>query len=77
MPFDKLARAGGTGAGRTPPFDRFDFIAPLYHRVGIYAHLETMLSCADLPTAGRMLDVGGGTGRVAKALCDQATNCGG
>jgi demethylmenaquinone methyltransferase/2-methoxy-6-polyprenyl-1,4-benzoquinol methylase len=48
--------------------DHFDFIAPLYHRVGIYSNLDAMISFADLPTSGRLLDVGGGTGRVAKAL---------
>jgi demethylmenaquinone methyltransferase/2-methoxy-6-polyprenyl-1,4-benzoquinol methylase len=53
-------------------FDHFDFIAPLYHRAGKYSHLETMMSCADLPTTGRLLDAGGGTGRVAKALSDHA-----
>jgi len=55
-----------------PPFDHFDFIAPLYHRLGAYSHLEMMLKCADLPTSGRLLDAGGGTGRVANALRDHA-----
>jgi ubiquinone/menaquinone biosynthesis C-methylase UbiE len=54
------------------PFDHFDFIAPLYHRVGTYFNLEMMLSCASLPTTGRLLDVGGGTGRVSAALRDHA-----
>jgi ubiquinone/menaquinone biosynthesis C-methylase UbiE len=55
-----------------PPFDHFDFIAPIYHRIGAYSHLEMMLKCADLPTSGRLLDVGGGTGRVANALREHA-----
>jgi len=49
-------------------FDHFDFIAPLYHRIGLYRHIEKMLSFADLPTTGRLLDAGGGTGRVANVL---------
>jgi demethylmenaquinone methyltransferase/2-methoxy-6-polyprenyl-1,4-benzoquinol methylase len=53
-------------------FDHFDFIAPLYHRVGVYSNFETMMACADLPTTGRLLDAGGGTGRVANALRDHA-----
>lgn len=55
-----------------PPFDHFDFIAPLYHRVETYSNLDAMMSYADLPTAGRLLDVGGGTGRVANALREHA-----
>ncbi|MEW6402920.1 MAG: class I SAM-dependent methyltransferase [Chloroflexota bacterium] len=51
-----------------PAFDHFDFIAPLYHRVGTYSNLDAMLLYADLPTPGRLLDAGGGTGRVANAL---------
>jgi demethylmenaquinone methyltransferase/2-methoxy-6-polyprenyl-1,4-benzoquinol methylase len=50
------------------PFDHFDFIAPLYHRASTYLHFDTMLRCADLPTTGRLLDVGGGTGRVVNVF---------
>lgn len=53
------------------PFDHFDFIAPIFSRVG-YSSLETMLIQADLPTPGRVLDAGGGTGRVASAICEHA-----
>ena len=53
------------------PFDHFDLIAPLFSRVG-YASLEMMLAQADLPTSGRVLDVGGGTGRVADAIREHA-----
>lgn len=49
------------------PFDHFGLIAPLFSRVE-YARLETMLEQADLPTSGRVLDAGGGTGRVASAI---------
>ncbi len=54
------------------PFDHFDFIAPLYNRIGDYSSLDVMIEAADLPTDGRLLDAGGGTGRVAFALRDQA-----
>ena len=46
------------------PFDHFDFIAPIFSRVG-YASFEALQEFADLPTSGRVLDAGGGTGRVA------------
>jgi len=54
------------------PFDHFDIIAPVYNRVGAYSALDTMLEIGAFPTGGRLLDVGGGTGRVADALRDQA-----
>ena len=49
------------------PFDHFDIIAPVYARV-TYSSLDTMREIAALPARGRLLDVGGGTGRVASAL---------
>lgn len=49
------------------PFDHFDFIAPIFSRVS-YSSTERMLEQADLPTSGRVLDAGGGTGRVATAI---------
>ncbi len=54
------------------PFDHFDFIAPLYNKAGEYSSLETMIEAAALPTDGLLLDAGGGTGRVASTLRDQA-----
>ena len=53
------------------PFDHFDFIASIYSRVE-YASFESMQSFADLPTGGWVLDAGGGTGRVASLVRDQA-----
>jgi ubiquinone/menaquinone biosynthesis C-methylase UbiE len=53
------------------PFDHFDLIAPLFSRVG-YSSLEMMLEQAALPTTGRVLDAGGGTGRVANTIRAQA-----
>jgi len=49
------------------PFDHFGLIAPIFSRAE-YRSLDTMLEQADLPTSGRVLDAGGGTGRVANAL---------
>jgi demethylmenaquinone methyltransferase/2-methoxy-6-polyprenyl-1,4-benzoquinol methylase len=49
------------------PFDHFDLIAPVFRRAG-YSSLETMRLLAGLPAKGRLLDVGGGTGRVADGL---------
>jgi demethylmenaquinone methyltransferase/2-methoxy-6-polyprenyl-1,4-benzoquinol methylase len=48
-------------------FDHFSFIAPLYARV-TYSKTEVMRDVASLPVRGRLLDVGGGTGRVASAI---------
>lgn len=50
-------------------FDHFSFAAPFYERV-IGGVLDPAVLCAhlNLPTTGRLLDAGGGTGRVAQAL---------
>jgi ubiquinone/menaquinone biosynthesis C-methylase UbiE len=51
----------------------FDFLAPLYDhaiRPPDPAHLREIL---DLPASGALLDAGGGTGRVAAALCAQTS----
>jgi demethylmenaquinone methyltransferase/2-methoxy-6-polyprenyl-1,4-benzoquinol methylase len=49
------------------PFDHFGWIAPIYARVN-YNKLHKMREFAALPVQGRLLDIGGGTGRVASAL---------
>jgi ubiquinone/menaquinone biosynthesis C-methylase UbiE len=54
------------------PFDHFGLIAPIYNRQHEYSSLDMMLESAGLPINGRLLDVGGGTGRVAWALRDKA-----
>ncbi len=47
-------------------FDHFDWIAPLYAR---FSYDPTRLKeLAGLPRKGDLLDIGGGTGRVVKAL---------
>jgi ubiquinone/menaquinone biosynthesis C-methylase UbiE len=52
-----------------PAFDHFSLIAPLYARV-TYSKVAVMRELAGLPVSGRLLDVGGGTGRVSSALRD-------
>lgn len=52
-----------------PAFDHFAIIASLYARV-TYSKTDVMREVAALPAQGRLLDVGGGTGRVASAICD-------
>jgi demethylmenaquinone methyltransferase/2-methoxy-6-polyprenyl-1,4-benzoquinol methylase len=52
-----------------PVFDHFAAIAPLYARV-TYSKASLMREIAELPVNGRLLDVGGGTGRVSSAICD-------
>lgn len=49
------------------PFDHFDIIAPVYARA-TYSALDKMRELAVLPVQGRLLDIGGGTGRVASVL---------
>jgi ubiquinone/menaquinone biosynthesis C-methylase UbiE len=50
-------------------FDHFSLAAPFYERV-IGGVLDPAILCQhlNLPVAGRLLDAGGGTGRVAQAL---------
>ena len=51
--------------------DHFDLLAPLYDRL-IRPPADTRLNeVAGLPTSGRLLDAGGGTGRIAGRLRDQ------
>ena len=50
-------------------FDHFSFIAPVYARA-TYSHAAVMREVAALPVSGRLLDIGGGTGRVASVLRD-------
>jgi ubiquinone/menaquinone biosynthesis C-methylase UbiE len=52
-----------------PTFDHFAAIAPLYARV-TYSKTNLMREIAALPVNGRLLDVGGGTGRVSSAIRD-------
>jgi ubiquinone/menaquinone biosynthesis C-methylase UbiE len=48
--------------------DHFGLLAPFYDRLIKYAEAEVMIRRLGLPVEGRLLDAGGGTGRVAAAL---------
>jgi ubiquinone/menaquinone biosynthesis C-methylase UbiE len=49
-------------------FDHFDFAALFYDRVIGRSDLDRFRTLLRLPTPGRLLDAGGGTGRVSSAL---------
>ena len=51
-----------------PFIDHFDLLAPLYESFIPLHAPEKIIQIAALPIDGALLDVGGGTGRVAKAL---------
>jgi len=51
-----------------PLFDHFGIIAPFYDRAIPYGKAEQLTSLLCLPSTGRLLDAGGGTGRVADAF---------
>lgn len=51
-------------------FDHFSLLAPLYDRVIPPADPALLRERLRLPTAGRLLDAGGGTGRASAALRD-------
>jgi demethylmenaquinone methyltransferase/2-methoxy-6-polyprenyl-1,4-benzoquinol methylase len=50
------------------PLDHFGFLAPFYDSVIKYSPSPRLNRIAALPTTGRLLDVGGGTGRVSQTL---------
>jgi ubiquinone/menaquinone biosynthesis C-methylase UbiE len=50
-------------------FDHFDWIAPVYDKIfGNRAAPSAWASLLELPVAGRLLDAGGGTGRISAGL---------
>lgn len=55
-----------------PTLDHFGLLAPHYDRLIRPADVARLADLAGLPTSGRLLDVGGGTGRIAQALSGQA-----
>ncbi len=55
-------------------FDHFALFAPFYDRVFQLVEPERLRELLKLPSEGWLLDAGGGTGRVAEALCGQADN---
>jgi ubiquinone/menaquinone biosynthesis C-methylase UbiE len=58
--------------------DHFDVIAPLYDRLIKLSVAPELVTVLNLPTGGRLLDAGGGTGRVSgqlTSLADQVVVC--
>jgi demethylmenaquinone methyltransferase/2-methoxy-6-polyprenyl-1,4-benzoquinol methylase len=49
-------------------FDHFSLLAPIYDRIFTHHEPERLPSLLALPTEGRLLDAGGGTGRVSASL---------
>jgi ubiquinone/menaquinone biosynthesis C-methylase UbiE len=52
--------------------DHFDWLAPLYDRIILPKEPERLIKLAGLPVAGKLLDAGGGTGRIGEMLKGQA-----
>lgn len=52
----------------------FDILAPVYDKVIGIREPEELIKVLDLPTAGALLDVGGGTGRVSSKLKSEVGN---
>jgi len=49
-------------------FDHFDFLASIYDRfIGIQEH-QKLIELLELPISGKLLDAGGGTGRVSHQI---------
>ena len=57
-----------------PIFDHFGTIAPYYDRVIRLHSTDKLISLTGLPVSGKLLDAGGGTGRVAGALSGLASS---
>ncbi len=56
----------------------FDIIAPFYDRVIHKLDLKRLINLLKLPASGRMLDAGGGTGRVSsrfRSMIDEVVVC--
>lgn len=53
-------------------FDHFGFLAPFYEKFIQPKDPQEIRVYGNLPTQGKLLDAGGGTGRIAQTLRDQA-----
>ncbi len=53
-----------------PKLDHFGFLAPFYERVITRVNLGPLLTLLDLELTHRLLDVGGGTGRVSSKMAE-------
>lgn len=49
-------------------FDHFDWIAPIYDLIIPSTNIELLIQHGKFPCKGKVLDVGGGTGRVTREL---------
>ena len=54
--------------------DHFGILAPIYDKAIPFSRLNRMLRMLELPVDGLLLDVGGGTGRVAHAVSPYTGN---
>ena len=63
-----MTRHGCLAGSAGGVLDHFRFLAPIYDRVLASPQPDRLRSLLGLPVAGSLLDVGGGTGRVAHAL---------
>ncbi len=52
--------------------DHFDLLAPIYDYLIRSPDISQIVELLDLPPSGRLLDVGGGTGRIARLLAHRA-----
>lgn len=50
------------------PFNHFDWIAPIYDTIIPNTNIEMLIQYGQFPVVGKVLDVGGGTGRIAREL---------
>ena len=56
------------GENPLPVLDHFHLIAPFYDRIFSGLRTDRLRALLGLPMSGWLLDVGGGTGRVARTL---------
>ncbi len=52
------------------PINHFDIISPIYERFGRFDRTHPMIKLLDLPVKGLVVDIGGGTGRVAQSIAE-------
>lgn len=55
-------------------FDHFDWIAPIYDRIIPNSNIEPLIRHGKFPCDGKVLDMGGGTGRVTRELLNVQPN---
>ena len=57
-----------------PVFDHFDFLAPFYDRLITVPDTGRLEELVGLPIEGRLLDAGGGTGRISQTLTKKVSD---